>query len=70
MQDLGLRQANFFSMLSRFHSLLIHRENLRKGVIRDQERQHQRKIENTLRLQKQSDLTKVLREKQDTNLRE
>lgn len=43
------------------------RERLYTGVARDVERQQQRKIENTITLQKQIDLTKHLKEKEMLN---
>ncbi|XP_045122286.1 protein PET117 homolog, mitochondrial-like [Portunus trituberculatus] len=42
----------------------IDREKLHEGVIRDVERQQRRKAENVYVLQRQSDLTKQLRQEQ------
>lgn len=44
--------------------MLVYRENLHQGVIRDWERQQQRKIANTYKLQQQLELTKFLKDEQ------
>lgn len=44
----------------------IDRERLHEGVIRDVETQRRRRIENVLRLEKQSDLTKHLERLQES----
>ncbi|XP_022189396.2 protein PET117 homolog, mitochondrial [Nilaparvata lugens] len=44
------------------------KERLHRGVIRDIETQRKRKIENVYALQKQSDLEKMMRDREDDNL--
>ncbi|XP_076067232.1 protein PET117 homolog, mitochondrial [Oratosquilla oratoria] len=48
----------------------LDRENLHEGVIKDVERQQRRKMENLYTLQKQADLTKILRKEQQQQISE